>query len=110
MGALDRDPTFVDSLRRQAAGFGILDRISFLGPRVGDELLREYRAADILVFPTRIEAYGMVVTEALAVGLPVIATGVGGCPRRWARHPTAHRACWCPPTMRGASERRLAPG
>ena len=31
-------------------------------------------------FPTRIEAYGMVVTEALAVGLPVIATAVGGVP------------------------------
>ena len=80
VGALDRDPTFVDSLRRQAAGSGILDRIRFLGPRVGEELLREYRAADILVFPTRIEAYGMVVTEALAVGLPVIATAVGGVP------------------------------
>ena len=80
VGALDRDPTFVDSLRRQAAGSGILDRIRFLGPRVGEELLREYRTADILVFPTRIEAYGMVVTEALAVGLPVIATAVGGVP------------------------------
>jgi glycosyltransferase involved in cell wall biosynthesis len=80
VGALDRDPTFVDSLRRQAAGSGILDRIRFPGPRVGEELVREYRAADILVFPTRIEAYGMVVTEALAVGLPVIATAVGGVP------------------------------
>jgi glycosyltransferase involved in cell wall biosynthesis len=80
VGALDRDPTFVDSLRRQAAGSGILDRIRFLGPLVGEELLREYRTADTLVFPTRIEAYGMVVTEALAVGLPVIATAVGGVP------------------------------
>jgi glycosyltransferase involved in cell wall biosynthesis len=80
VGALDRDPPFLDRLRRRAAESGIRDRLSFPGPQVGDELRRHYRAADLLVLPSRIEAYGMVVTEALAVGLPVLATAVGGVP------------------------------
>ena len=80
VGALDRDAPFVEDLRRRAARSGIGDRITFAGPRVGDELRREYQAADVLVLPSRLEAYGMVVTEALAVGLPVIATAVGGVP------------------------------
>jgi glycosyltransferase involved in cell wall biosynthesis len=78
VGALDRDPPFVDQLRRRAVESGILDRLSFAGPRVGEQLRREYQAADLLVLPSRLEAYGMVVTEALAVGVPVIATAVGG--------------------------------
>jgi len=80
VGALDRDPAFVERLRRDAAESGILDRICFAGPRVGAELRREYRAADVLVLPSRLEAYGMVVTEALAVGLPVVAAATGGVP------------------------------
>ena len=74
VGSLDRDPAFVERLRREAGG----DRIRFTGPLVGEDLRRRYREADVLVLPSRLEAYGMVVTEALAVGLPVIATAVGG--------------------------------
>jgi glycosyltransferase involved in cell wall biosynthesis len=85
VGSLDRDPPFVERLRRQAADSGNADRIRFSGPRVGEELRREYRAADLLVLPSRLEAYGMVVTEALAVGVPVLATAVGGVPEALGR-------------------------
>jgi glycosyltransferase involved in cell wall biosynthesis len=85
VGALDRDPPFVERLRRHAEESGILDRICFTGPRWGEQLRREYQAADLLVLPSRIEAYGMVVTEALAVGVPVIATAVGGVPEALGR-------------------------
>ncbi len=78
VGPLDRDPRFVERLRRQAADSGLADRICFAGPQEGHELARQYQAADVLVLPSRLEAYGMVVTEGLAVGLPVIATAVGG--------------------------------
>jgi glycosyltransferase involved in cell wall biosynthesis len=85
VGALDRDPPFVEQLRTRAACSGVLDRISFPGPRGGEELRRHYQGADALVLPSRLEAYGMVVTEALAVGLPVIAAAVGGVPEALGR-------------------------
>ena len=46
---------------------------------------RAYAAADVLVLASRAETYGMVVTEALARGLPVIATDVGGVPEALGR-------------------------
>jgi glycosyltransferase involved in cell wall biosynthesis len=80
VGALDRDPDFAELLQRRAEEAGLGDRIWFAGPRTGDELDRAYAVADVLVVPSLGETYGMVVTEALARGLPVIATAVGGLP------------------------------
>ncbi|HEY2604184.1 MAG TPA: glycosyltransferase family 4 protein [Thermoleophilaceae bacterium] len=74
VGRLDRDHAFVDALRRRLLG----DRVRFAGPRTGADLDRSYAGADLLVLASRTETYGMVVTEALARGLPVIATDVGG--------------------------------
>ena len=85
VGTLDRDPDFADLLHRRAHECGIGDRIWFAGPRTGDELDRAYAAADVLVVPSLGETYGMAVTEALARGLPVIATAVGGLPHTLGR-------------------------
>ena len=102
MGPLDRDPPFVERLRRQAADSGLADRICFAGPRAGEELRRQYQAADVLVLPSRLEAYGMVVTEALAVGLPVLATAVGGVPEALGRTPDGPPGLLVPPDDAGA--------
>ncbi len=80
VGSLDLDPGFVDHLRIAAKESGIADRVCFTGPLTGTDLDNRYAAADVLVLASRAETYGMVVTEALARGLPVIATTVGGVP------------------------------
>ena len=77
-GRLDGDPAFADRLRRRILDRGLGDRFSFPGPLAGADLARSYEAADLLVLASRGETYGMVVTEALARGLPVVATEVGG--------------------------------
>jgi glycosyltransferase involved in cell wall biosynthesis len=78
VGSMDRDPAFAESIRRRLLDDGLGDRVRFTGPRTGADLDRGYASADLLVLPSRAETYGMVVTEALARGLPVIATDVGG--------------------------------
>jgi glycosyltransferase involved in cell wall biosynthesis len=67
-------------VRQQAQESGIGDRVQFTGPLARGDLERAYAAADVLVLPSRAETYGMVVTEALARGLPVVASSVGGLP------------------------------
>jgi glycosyltransferase involved in cell wall biosynthesis len=78
VGSLARNPAFADGVRRRARSSGFGDRVRFPGPRTGPDLDRAYAAADLLVLPSYAETYGMVVTEALARGLPVLAAEVGG--------------------------------
>lgn len=91
VGAIDRDPAFVRSLIDRASADGVAERIRFVGPLTGTELDAAYAGADVMVLASRTETYGMVVTEALARALPVIATGVGGLPDALGRAPDGRR-------------------
>lgn len=73
-----RSPGFAAALRRTIADRDLDARISLEGPRAGAALEAEYAAADLVVVPSRTESYGMVVTEALARGIPVLAARIGG--------------------------------
>jgi glycosyltransferase involved in cell wall biosynthesis len=79
-GSLDRDPDFVEYLRTRITRLGYDHRVRLSGVLTGAALSHAYTTADLLVAPSRAETYGMTVTEALAHGLPVIATAVGGLP------------------------------
>lgn len=78
-------------LERRAVELGVADRVAFVGAlRPGSpELLGEYAKADVFVLPSRHEPFGIVVLEAWAAGLPVVASDVGGLGRLCASHPEA---------------------
>jgi glycosyltransferase involved in cell wall biosynthesis len=78
VGSLDKDPMFAAGVQRRARNGGLGERVRFPGARTGPELDRAYATADLLVLASHAETYGMVVTEALARGLPVLTTDVGG--------------------------------
>lgn len=78
IGSTTVAPSFVSRLRDAAAGLGIDDRLELTGTLTGARLDAAYADGDLLVLPSRRETYAMVVTEALARGLPVVATAVGG--------------------------------
>lgn len=74
------DPDFADALKTQVDTVGLSDRIRFPGVLTGRDLEAAYAEADLMVLPSRTESYGMAVAEALAHGVPVLATAVGGLP------------------------------
>jgi glycosyltransferase involved in cell wall biosynthesis len=108
VGPRDRDPRFVASLEHRAAATRIADRVRVPGTRTGAALRAEYRDADLLVVPSRTETYGMVVTEALAAGLPVLATAVGGLPEAVGRTALGVPGLLVPPEDPGALAAALA--
>lgn len=80
VGPLRRDPEYVTRVRQQIERLGLGDRVRLTGPLTGAALAGAYAGADLFVLPSRHETYGMVVTEALACGLPVVATTAGALP------------------------------
>ena len=61
-----------------AAVNGLVDRVSFVPPQPHHALCTYYRAADVVVVPSRSESFGLVALEAAACGTPVVAADVGG--------------------------------
>jgi D-inositol-3-phosphate glycosyltransferase len=68
----------VDGSRRLAAELGVTDRVRFVAPLPHHILSSWYRAADVVIVPSRSESFGLVALEAAACGVPVVASAVGG--------------------------------
>jgi glycosyltransferase involved in cell wall biosynthesis len=52
--------------------------IKFLGYKFGEQLAQCYQSADVFVFPSKVDTYGIVILEAMACGTPVAAYPVTG--------------------------------
>ncbi len=71
VGALDGSP-----YPAMAEKFGLAERVHFLGFR--RDAGRVFRAADLFIFPSRYDTFGLVVLEAMACGLPVVTASTVG--------------------------------
>lgn len=79
-GDIARDPQTAAALAQQIAQAGLGHRIELAGVVTEGELARLYAAADVFAFPSLYEGYGMVLAEAMAWGLPIVATTGGAVP------------------------------
>jgi glycosyltransferase involved in cell wall biosynthesis len=79
-GSLTRDPATAARVRTTAARLRLGDRVSFVGDLDPLALAACYDRADVAVLATYQETYGMAVAEALAYGLPIVATMTGAIP------------------------------
>ncbi len=67
---------YVAGLHAQVADAGLQERVSFLGER--EDVPALVRALDVLLLPSEEEPFGRALMEAMALGVPVLATDVGG--------------------------------
>jgi glycosyltransferase involved in cell wall biosynthesis len=76
-GSTERDPTCARALERQIGLAGLGDRVALLGELDNPALRAAYARADAFVLASYYEGYGMAFAEALAHGLPIVATAGG---------------------------------
>ena len=67
-----------EEFRRQAHELGIADKVTFVDEVAWQDIARHMAAADLFVLPSFSEGFPLVIVEALASGLPVVATRCGG--------------------------------
>lgn len=80
VGEQDRDAAYASQVRALLQSPALAGRVQVHGRVSDQELARLYAQADVLLLPSTHEGYGMVLAEALAAGLPIIATRVGAVP------------------------------
>ena len=68
----------LEKVMQLARSLGVHNNIRFVEPQAHHMLSTYYRAADVVVVPSRSESFGLVALEAAACGIPVVASAVGG--------------------------------
>jgi len=77
VGDATRDRTAAAALQAAIGRHGLEARVTLTGALSEDDLAARYHGADLFVLASRYEGYGMVFSEALVRGLPIVATAVG---------------------------------
>ena len=67
-----------DELKEQARNLGIENKIYFTGYLSSKEVQKMYKCADIAVFPSTYEPFGIVALEAMLAGVPTVVSDIGG--------------------------------
>ncbi|MGE0136157.1 MAG: glycosyltransferase, partial [Dehalococcoidia bacterium] len=97
VGGDDRAAAELDRLRAVAAEVGVAEKVTFAGAVPHEQLQTYYAAADVVAVPSFYESFGLVAVEALASGLPVVASRVGGLTSTVADGRTGYLIPWrCP--------------
>lgn len=68
------DEAYVAEMKQLAKDHAVVDHVHFLGMVRGPEKLSLYQACDLFVLPTSQENFGIVLTEAMACGTPIVTT------------------------------------
>ena len=68
----------LDELRGQVNAMGLGNKVCFAGYMNGKDVQKMYKAADISVFPSTYEPFGIVALEAMLAGIPTVVSDVGG--------------------------------
>jgi glycosyltransferase involved in cell wall biosynthesis len=80
IGSPERDPACARAIARAIERLGLGDRVRMVGEQPEAGLQPFYDVADLFVLASHHEGYGMVLAEALARGLPIVATSAGAIP------------------------------
>ena len=75
-----RDADYIEQLHALAAELGIVDDVVFVGAVPLEETVSFYRAADVFVYPSLNETFGLPILEAMASGCPVVTSDVSAMP------------------------------
>jgi glycosyltransferase involved in cell wall biosynthesis len=75
-GQFDGNSGYFKNVKQMIDENGLENNISFHGCLQPEQLTRLYRQADLFVFPSRHETYGMVLVEAMSFGLPIVASAI----------------------------------
>jgi glycosyltransferase involved in cell wall biosynthesis len=80
VGSLRRDPGHARRIQGLIDRLGLTHKMILAGPLPDEDLNQTFNRTDLLVLPSRRETFGMVVTEAIARGIPVLTTNVDALP------------------------------